>query len=449
MTATDQMIFRERARQASWVQHEVAELMRVTAANQGGMGIHKTQADALGVFMEELDARVATALGTLHASPGDPIASRDFVVQLVGRGEVWQVFRTVFLARRDVLLTPMLDLADMVAARAYLRLQDQAIAWNTGIVARPPPLVVLRAATGAAAAGAQHTLKALTDSGFLLRKLRDEPLPISIVMLSAEQCASAWRMVSLFHEVGHLLDASLEVSTEMRELSVTHALGGFDGGMFRANARELVADVIGVALGGDAFVASLAYDLFELLPSFGEIDPSDPHPNPWIRLPLLFEIAAAFGVTPLPTSWTLHADFLALSPPAWAVAPRAALGDVAAFLVKTKLSRLKDHSLMELARPWAAVAPGLAKLVGYFVEAGKLGRFPVRAKQEGIDWDLLPIAAERARVGGAAWDALHADVLAYARDYLERPQQLASAAGNPIPAWKNLAKAFRFDGVGR
>jgi hypothetical protein len=128
---------------------------------------------------------------------------------------------------------------------------------------------------------------------------------------------------------------------------------------------------------------------------------------------------------------------------------------VATFLTTTQLPNLAKHTLLELARPWAKDDPGLTKLTSYFSEPGKVGRMPVIADQNGIDFDLLPIGAERARLRNANWAQIHDEVLSYADTRLVRPQQLAAevktgGAGeppeDPVPAWRELAKAFRFDG---
>jgi hypothetical protein len=431
MSTTDEKLFRGLERQASWVRHEVDATMRFAAADTDGFGIHKTQLDALDVLMKDLDGRVASALAAVRTSATADeraAASRQFLAQMVGRAEVWQVFRNAFAARRDPILRPLLDLADLVAARSYLALQKRARQWNVLAGSRPPPLVVLRAAPGAAAGGARHSLKLLADSGYALQRFRDEPLPIPIVLLSAEQCGSVWRFVSLFHEVGHVFDADVPLSAEIASLSASaqNFPSGLDGTVVRRWCRELVADVVGLGSGGGGFLSALAYDLLELLPSSRALT-DDVHPNPWVRLPLAFEFAKSLGLAVPTHAEVVLGEARKLAAPDWTSAFEPHLSALAQFLTKTPLDELGKRPLAELARQWTTVAPGLAKLVGYFARAGEPSRFPVGAQANGIDYDVLPIAAETARLtSDADWETIHNEALEYARTQLNRPPLLAS-----------------------
>ncbi len=433
--------------QSRWVTEEIDRCLADAVADIAGLGIHKTQIEALRTLIVELTARIDEPLDRLAAAtePGARAAAlREVTVAMIGRAEAWQVFRSALALRRDPSLRPALDVVDLVAARAYEHLQDRARTWGRLPGYRPPPLAVLRAMPGAATATKGKPLSALADAGFALRRYRDQPLPVAVVLVSAEQCGCVWRFVSVFHEVGHVFDADVLLSAE---LAVHSALPGrvdpSIGPRVRGWAAEIAADVIGLALGGDAFLSAMVAEQLTLLGPDDALDEADRHPPPWVRVPLLFELARELKLEARTATDELRATFDGLPKPPWLAAIVEHLPEVAALFVTTRLAALGQHALLELAPSRPDRADGIGQLTDYLAAAGQVGRLVMRGTQWGIDYDAVPIAAERARLINPAWSTVHAEAMAYAAQQLDRPPHLAAPdAADPVVHWQALARAF-------
>lgn len=429
-------------RAGAWIPREVEQAVAAARANAAGMGIHKTQLDALDVLMTSLTDKFQSELAAASAAPDATARSAALArcsTELVGRAEVWQVFRSALALRRDPLLKPVLDAGDLVAARAYHQLQERAVKWGALSNLRAPPLVVPRAASGVAAAGIGMELKFLTDAGFLLRRFRDLPLPLPIVLLPLEYGQSIWRFVGLFHEVGHLFDRDLGLSDEL-DVWMRPALPHDVHDNVSRWCREIVGDAIGVALGGAAFVISLTRELVALAP--GALDLRETvHPNPHVRVPLVLALAKELEISVRQAAL----DELTLTKPPWLATYEPAIPAIARLFAKQNLKALKGHSLSELARDLASEGSAITALTDYLAKPGARSPIPLQQRNPHIAHDHVAIAAALAREveAAASWDTIHEDALAYVTQAIPRPLLLdAPALGSPTAYWRGLSETL-------
>jgi hypothetical protein len=447
----------EMKRRVAWLPGEVSALVKAVACDHCQMGLHRTQAQALDVLMSQLWLRGNYLLREAERAEDADELAQDTVAlldEMAAQQEIWQVFRMAMTQHRDPALQPALDVADLVAARAYERCIDKARQWNALPGERTPPLVVLRASTSPAVYGRSRTLEALDTFGPGLRRYRDLMLPIPLVLLPADHLSVFWRHVLLFHEVGHAFDGDVAATAELRT-----RLGGLEARLGERSrawhnwAAEIVADVIGTALGGAAFVTSLGTELICLGASVEHLEARarQPHPHPFVRLPLLLALLSRIGgPDELARAEPLRAAWIQRSRPEWVADYEADLEAIVPLFVDTSLDALGGHALRELGRDWPKLREPLSRLIDFVARGRESNRPPPHAGMLGLEHDLVPVAAELARLRPAAerddLSQLHQRALDYASDDVPRPSFLAGA-GVPgtdrVEYWKTLIQRLQ------
>lgn len=181
-----------------------------------------------------------------------------------------------------------LQWADAIAQEAWFGCLDRA-----GVTeARLPPVVIEQAVPSPLVWASRTPMDAPGLAGG--QRIR---APFPVIVLPPDHVALPWRMLTVLHEVGHLLDDRLGISGAVRA-----ALEGLQLGErapeWRRWTPEIIADHVGLVLGGrryadvlNAVLVGLAAD--DNLPAW---DHAPSHPPPTLRLGLLEAWGA--GATP-------------------------------------------------------------------------------------------------------------------------------------------------------
>lgn len=415
--------------------HDIERFNAAAAANAGGFGIHASQLRALKILMDELIQRQRGILSRL----GSDLSDTEFadgvgrlLTEMAGAHGVWSIFSQALAQRGQSALAPPLDAADLVAAECYQVCMSRARNWAlvSAEDLREPPLVCLEAHYGPVTFSRQDPLGTLRSS---LRRYRDLPLPIPIVLLPADQIECAWLLPLLCHEVGHNVDRDLNLSSELTKA----LLLGTDGKIPSARqevwygwTKEIVADAIGVLLGNAGFALALASLLLVLASGSQrqDLDTSDPHPHPAVRVPLLLAMLRRLGVTSLADAEDrLEGDLRATQAPPWAAPFVGDLDVIAATFLEAKVAALGGRALREIHTEVAADVRRARSLEG-FLRSGQLRPSP--DKPSYFPYRLVPIAAQLAIHGEASPEQLAA-VQARSMEFfaaIPRPPMLAGAA---------------------
>jgi hypothetical protein len=97
-----------------------------------------------------------------------------------------------------------------------------------------------------------------------------------------DHVTNAWELLSLHHEVGHALEADLNLRFRLTA-AILAAVPGERQSRWKAWQTEVVADLIGLQLAGPAYTDML---INLLLPAtdVATMDVSDPHPTYYLRI---------------------------------------------------------------------------------------------------------------------------------------------------------------------
>jgi hypothetical protein len=427
---------------------EVNDWLEAANANVGGLGIHRSQLNALGEMMGELTDRQRRLLAQrpAPAATGEYAAAEiEISAEILGAWELWAAFRNAFEQRRDKRLVESLDAADLVTADGYRTALERAVAWGlvTPTEFREPPLVCGDAVGGPATAARGREAAGVSGT---IRRFRGQRLPIPVVLFPADRLDNVWTFATLAHEVGHDLEADLAFTSEAIEL-VDGALGRQNVPAERREAweqwgKESVADAVGVVLGGAGFASSLAAWLLPIAPDARFGGPGgDAHAPPHLRVKLLGALLRAAAVPGWdPLSVELERSVDEASPHAWQAPFFADAETVATVMLTRPLSTLTGHALRELVPDIAADA-ALSDRLARYLRTG-FQRDPVPAGPPPFPFRLVPCAAElavRTSAGEPDLDGIASRSLAYL-GAIPRPEFLAAPAPGRREFLRGLAR---------
>ena len=135
--------------------------------------------------------------------------------------------------------------------------------------------------------------------GIPLRRLGRQLNPFPLVQLPYHRLVNPWTMGAVLHEVSHNLQNELQLERVV-PLAILRRLRGGSvpdavGRVWARWNREIFGDMLGVMLGGEAFVSSLM-DVIGRSPSqVLAYSPHSVHPTPYLRTFLSCELLARMG----------------------------------------------------------------------------------------------------------------------------------------------------------
>ena len=126
--------------------------------------------------------------------------------------------------------------------------------------------------------------------------------PVALIRIPRERMIGNGITSSLFHEVGHQAAALLGLVESLRPVLRRIGQGGGSGAIawqfWERWISEIVADLWSVARAGIASTMGLMGVVSLPRPFIFRINPSDPHPAPWIRVKLSAALGRAFYPQP-------------------------------------------------------------------------------------------------------------------------------------------------------
>jgi hypothetical protein len=276
------------------------------------MGLHLSQIAAVRTMVRVFVERQERLLAQLRPSLAeDTFAQRrlDLDRELVGAHGVLGVFRYILAQRRSQrYFRRTLVAADLISARCYLDSMELAHSWGAipRFRFREPPLTYLNAGLSPAAMTRRHCFGKFDMP---VEGKSEEKLPISLISLPFAHAAAIWNLCSVYHEVGHPLDQDLGLAPAIASLLQARLADAKVPpervSLWAATwARELVADTIGVLLGGAGFAYAIENLLFLPASDALAVNPGARHPNHYVRV---FLLAALLRRTAVP-ALTVVAD---------------------------------------------------------------------------------------------------------------------------------------------
>lgn len=276
------------------------------------MNVHFSQLAALKVFIDALVDKQKTLMAGLDPS-GDVEAFRSTAFQVVDQviksQRAWDFFRDKLELRFSPDFKDVLWVADTVAWDCYRPVMDRAV--DAAIVlpaeVREPPLTYLTAEFSPAT-----WVRGSRPNDGRDYHLGTSRLPIPVIEVPWDHLGNLWELVSLQHEVGHDIEADLQLRPVLLA-SLQQELGA--AGVPAARAKvwaawegETFADFVGLQLGGPPFARGLMHLIMLPAEMVTTYNPDDPHPTHYTRILL----NAAYIRTLLPATQAVQDDAAAL-----------------------------------------------------------------------------------------------------------------------------------------
>jgi hypothetical protein len=318
---------------------------------------------------------------------------------LITAERAWSFFGMIQGQHRDPELGPWLQVADRCVQDGYEVLRRGCEALGVTSSLPPPPVTFAEAIRSPVvyARSAKVRVPGLVSDAIL-------ELPLPVVVYPPNQLQSLWLYSTLHHEVGHNFDRALGLSAELQRAIET----GLDQRRdeWCSWTREILADAVGVGLGGEGFAYTLAEVLASLsLMAVSSLDGA--HPPAVVRLVLVASMLdglAALGSGRAESITATTAQLRQLAETSLANLPelkdlRAYVDDarvVARLVLSSNLSALGE-------RPLAATLPDVVADSTTAHAMAALLRLDAVAREAALQtsappnsWRLLPSAARLA-----------------------------------------------------
>ena len=255
----------------------LAELERWKGAALTDLPQHQTQVASAVALIEGL---------TDEQYIGLPL---DKYTRLILAGyRIWEYFRAKWAQRYSNEMREYLEWADQMAYDCYQPISR--------IVSKAPPLVFLN--------GGFSPFVQPRDKPFLAENvatqegINDErakralqKLPFPVIGVPWYQVAHLPDMVSIGHEIGHVVEDDLALTNEL-QCAIGDSVNGARKVFWSAWQRELFADAWGCLCAGPAFCFGLADFLAPTKIWVEPADSSNPYPPAWLRVRFNFEFLA-------------------------------------------------------------------------------------------------------------------------------------------------------------
>jgi hypothetical protein len=296
---------------------------------------------------------------------------------------------------------------------------------------REAPLVYLEATESPATAGREERAQLLDAS---IRQWRNLKLPLPIVLLPVDGTRSISNYCAIHHEVGHNLDQDLDLLPELRGALPDLFPQPDAEKQWRRWSAEILADALGVVLGGVGFALSLGMLALSLFPAarYQEPDADAEHPPLALRVRLLVEMLRHSGVPEqAPVAGQLQAVWEPLPRPAWVEPFVAGAAAVATLFLTRKLDKLKQHSILELNPKAGRDHQQIEALASWLLTGTNR---PVAELTQGMSPRIVPSAAQ-----WAIWRAETMDAAELERIQSEAWKYLDVIPPDPVPLAGGLA----------
>jgi hypothetical protein len=266
---------------------EVTE-WKARTINDLDSNLHWSQLQAIGILTNELAKEQESLLGALDPN-GDTATFHDKALELVESiirsQRTWDFFRSKLDLRYSPTFKEILWVADTVVWDCYRPVLDTAA--DLGILQRTdlrePPLTYLTAEFSPAT----YTRGSRPYHGREYFLGRYE-LPIPVIELPWDHVENVWELLTLYHEVGHDLEADMQLGPVLAaSLQTALSNNGVPEGRIQqwlVWQGEVFADLVGLQLGGPAFAEALMHLLLLPASMVTTIDESDPHPTRYPRI---------------------------------------------------------------------------------------------------------------------------------------------------------------------
>jgi hypothetical protein len=311
----------------------------------------------------------------------------------------WSFLGIIRGQHQDNSLGPWLQIADYCVMDAYEALRSRCIELGLVVTLPPPPVTFAEAIASPVVYQRESKVRA---PGLAASAILELPLPV--VVFPPHQLQCLWFYSTLYHELGHNFDRALRLTEQLDTALVPRLIDSASerSDDWRSWLREMVADAIGVGLGGEGF----AYTLAEMLRSLSLFDrlTGGTHPPAIVRLELvasMLETLAEPGsgdsasiteaIAELRNMKTTALAKLADPTPLEKYLNEAAL--VARLLLTSPLPALGNHSLRDVLPDINADSKAVHAFAELLLPDGKAS--PEDAKPE-RSWRLLPVAAQLA-----------------------------------------------------
>lgn len=201
---------------------------------------------------------------------------------------IWEYFRAKWAQRYSDEMREYLEWADQMAYDCYLPISS--------IVSKAPPLVFLNGGFSPFVQPRERPFLAesvATQEGISDERAKTamQKLPFPVIGVPWYQMAHLPDMVSIGHEIGHIVEDDLVLTTDLQR-AVGEAVNPARKAYWCAWQRELFADVWGCLSTGPAFPFGLADFLAPTKVWVEPVDASNAYPPAWLRIRFNFEFLA-------------------------------------------------------------------------------------------------------------------------------------------------------------
>lgn len=257
---------------------------RTRAKTELDMNLHLSQIVALdvlvGAFTEDQQAMV-NALNPQGNESEFLKQTLDILAEIIRAQGVWEFYRQKYQMRLSPDFKGSLRVADLVAWDCY-RPVIEAAARSRIIPSsrlREPPLCYYEVAFSPATWVRGSEPSDLRDrQGGTIRT------PIPVIQLPWDYAENLWEFLSIPHEVGHDLEADLNLRSSLLRSLCRGGTPDARIGVWMTWLAETFADLIGLQLVGPAYLEALMHLLLLPIEHVITDDPLDPHPTPYIRV---------------------------------------------------------------------------------------------------------------------------------------------------------------------
>jgi hypothetical protein len=280
-----------------------AEFERWTVASVAGAPFQKHHTQILAL-KERLNGHRAQIKLILDGDKGLSTA-REMSRMLLALHRIWEFFRSKLAQRFEDAFENHLRIADEFAWLCYKPVYEKAFAKVPHRPFLEPPLVFLNGGsspfilTRDTSFQAEPVARELIQDANLQKTMAQLPFPV--IGIPWHQIVQLPEALSIGHEVGHSIEADLNLETTLRSFitdGLTASKGPLRGTYWQAWRSEVFADVCGCLGGGPAFASALAdFLLSDPAETLSSVPANDSYPPANLRVRFNAIILEAMDLT--------------------------------------------------------------------------------------------------------------------------------------------------------